>query len=144
MIFLGITIDSVAMECRLPGDKLLALRREVTHLAGKQKVRLRELHSLLGKLNFACRIILMGRIFCRQLSLATAGVSGPRHFICLSKDLRADLKVWDVFLATYNGQSWISGRVSAPELTLFTDVAGPVGYGAFFQGRWSAGRWPEA
>lgn len=61
--FLGIVIDSQAMECHLPEDKLLSLKEEVRLVFGKHKIQLRELQSLLGKLNFACRIMLMGRVF---------------------------------------------------------------------------------
>lgn len=108
------------------------------------KVRVRELQSLLGKLNFACRIIPMDRIFCPQLSLAMAGVNATRHYVCLTRDLRADLRVWDEFLAAYNERSlWMVGPVSNADLTLFMDTAGLVGYGAFYQGQWRAGRRPE-
>lgn len=61
--FLGIVIDSQAMECHLPDDKLLSLKEEVRLVFGKHKIQLRELQSLLGKLNFACRIMPMGRVF---------------------------------------------------------------------------------
>lgn len=64
LVFLSITIDSVAMECRLPENKLVALRGEVNGAASRRKIQLQELQSLPGKLNFACRIIPMGRIFC--------------------------------------------------------------------------------
>lgn len=53
--FLGIVIDSEAMECRLPEDKLEDLKKEIAGLLGLQKVQLRALQSVLGKLNFACR-----------------------------------------------------------------------------------------
>lgn len=37
IIFLGIVIDTVNMECRLPDDKLLALREEVRRVASLKK-----------------------------------------------------------------------------------------------------------
>lgn len=52
--FLGIVIDFQAMECRLPDDKLGALHSEICLVIGKCKIQLRQLQSLLGKLNFAC------------------------------------------------------------------------------------------
>lgn len=36
------------------------------------------------------------------------------------------------------------GPVSNADMVLFTDAAGSGGYGAFFQGKWSAGGWPDA
>lgn len=40
----------------------------------EKKVTLRQLQSLLGKLNFACRAVVPGRAFCRWLIDATVGV----------------------------------------------------------------------
>ncbi|CAJ0966975.1 unnamed protein product [Ranitomeya imitator] len=101
--FLGIEIDTVAMECKLPDDKLVAFREEVRKACTRRKITLHDLQSLLGKLNFACRIMPMGRAFCRRLSLATVGVNSPLHFIRLTKELKQDLKVWALFLEEYNG-----------------------------------------
>lgn len=54
--FLGIVIDSMAMECRLPQEKLVDLQTEIRRIHGMKKIQPRDLQSLLGKLNFACRI----------------------------------------------------------------------------------------
>lgn len=79
--FLGIEIDSRAMECHLADDKLDGLKEEVRLASGKHKIQLRELQSLLGKLNFACHIIPMGRVFCCRLNAAaTAGVYFAQTF----------------------------------------------------------------
>ncbi|XP_077309137.1 uncharacterized protein LOC143928250 [Lithobates pipiens] len=143
--FLGIVIDSAAMECRLPDDKLADLQRAIREIQGRRKVQLTTLQSLLGKLNFACRIIPMGRVFCRRLSAATAGVRAPTHFIRLTEEHRDDLGVWHDFLSSYNGRAvWMSGPVSNFDVALVTDAAGSTGYGAFFQGRWSAEPWPRS
>ncbi|XP_073524941.1 uncharacterized protein [Phyllobates terribilis] len=62
------------MECRLPQEKLVDLMAEVQRVKHLRKVTLKELQSLLGKLNFACLIMPMGRVFCRRIAMATAGV----------------------------------------------------------------------
>ena len=143
--FLGIVVDSEAMECRLPEDKLGALRAEIEGVLGLRKIQLRSLQSLLGKLNFACRIMPMGRVFCRRLSAATSGVKLPTHFVRLNREHRDDLRLWHGFLATYNGRSlWMAGPISNFDLELFTDAAGSAGYGAFHRGAWSAAPWPGA
>ncbi|KAM4652232.1 B-cell receptor CD22-like [Discoglossus pictus] len=61
------------MMCSLPLDKVADMLEWVKHIWAMTKVTLKEMQSLLGKLNFTCRIIPMGRIFSRRLSLATAG-----------------------------------------------------------------------
>lgn len=80
--FLGIVIDLEAMECILPEDKLVDLLDSVKVERRVKKVQLRQVQSLLRKLNFACHTIPMGRVFCRRLAQATAGVSFP-HALCL-------------------------------------------------------------
>ncbi|KAM4045411.1 LOW QUALITY PROTEIN: uncharacterized protein ACNLHF_009243 [Anomaloglossus baeobatrachus] len=133
------------MECRLPEDKLTDLRYCVQRALEAKKIRLRDLQSLLGKLNFACRILPMGRVFSRRLAQATAGVSHPLHFIRLKVEHKADLRVWSRFLQLYNGRSlWLREVVSSDELVLYTDVAGSSGFGAYFGGRWCVGKWPES
>ncbi|XP_072254199.1 uncharacterized protein [Pyxicephalus adspersus] len=144
LAFLGILLDSVHMECRLPEDKLEALKGEVRRACCLEKIRLVELQSLLGKLNFACRIMPMGRIFSRRLAAATAGIKRPEHFVRLTKVLRQDLGVWRQFLEQYNGRSlWLEAQVDNEFLELWTDAAGSSGFGAYFAGHWCAEAWPE-
>ncbi|KAM9324594.1 uncharacterized protein PAF06_000661 [Gastrophryne carolinensis] len=71
--FLGIEIDTVRGVCRLPRDKIEDLVGGLEGALGVKKVTLVQLQSVLGKLNFACRVLPMGRVFTRRLSLATAG-----------------------------------------------------------------------
>ncbi|XP_040294444.1 uncharacterized protein LOC121005739 [Bufo bufo] len=143
--FLGIVIDTQRMECRLPVDKVSDLRTEVAAALAAKKIRLRDLQSLLGKLNFACRILPMGRIFSRRLASATGGVVSPHHFIRLGSELKGDLKVWDSFLKQFNGRALVMGGVvDAFDFELFTDAAGGAGFGAYCEGQWCAGRWPES
>ncbi|XP_053563915.1 uncharacterized protein LOC128654176 [Bombina bombina] len=142
--FLGIQLDSIKMECRLPEDKVADLKSVIGRMLARKKATLRDIQSLLGKLNFACRIIPIGRIFCRRMSLLTTGVSDPRHHVRLSVEVKEDLKVWRTFLEDFNGQvimqeiGW-----SDDQLCLFTDAAGAHGFGAYLNGQWCAGRWPE-
>ncbi|KAM3909894.1 uncharacterized protein RB166_021519 [Leptodactylus fuscus] len=132
------------MECRLPNDKLSGLRADVQRACRLKKLRLRELQSLLGKLNFACRIMPMGRVFSQRLASASAGVTVPSHFVRLGSELRGDLGVWESFLMQYNGRSlWMGDVVEAADFELFTDAAGSVGFGAYFGGSWCVGSWPD-
>jgi hypothetical protein len=55
-----------------------------------------------------------------------------------------DLKVWKEFLITQNGSvtmlpvQWEDNET----LNLFTDSAGSIGFGVYFDGRWAQGTWP--
>lgn len=61
LVFLGILIDSNRTE--LPPDKLSELLAELQAWSSCKKCIKRELLSLIGKLNFACRITPAGHIF---------------------------------------------------------------------------------
>ncbi|KAM3932738.1 uncharacterized protein RB166_005767 [Leptodactylus fuscus] len=143
--FLGIELDTVAMEFRLPESKIADLRHVVRLAGRRRKIMLRDLQSLLGKLNFACRVMPMGRVFNRRLAGATKGLSNPRHFVRLGRAQRDDLLVWQSFLEQYNGRSLMqSAVVDVFDCELFTDAAGGQGFGAFYGGQWCAAPWPLA
>lgn len=142
--FLGIEIDTIAMEFRLPEEKLARLQTQIDSSLAAKKVTLKFLQSLLGLLNFACKIMPMGRVFSRRLSLATVGVKKPNHFIRLSKVLKDDLRVWQSFLAEYNGRSYIIQQgVSCTDVQLFTGASSEHGFGAVFGQAWMASPWPS-
>lgn len=116
--FLAILIDMEAMECRLPEAKLVDSAQQ------GHKITLRQLQSLLGKLNFACRIMPMDRVFNRQLALAKAGLRAPAHHVQLILE-HEDLLVFEQFLDTYNGRSvWMEGVINIREDFYFADATG--------------------
>lgn len=54
--FLGIEIDTVVMGLRLPGDKLIQLRHNLSQWRGKKACRKKELQSIIGSLSHACKV----------------------------------------------------------------------------------------
>ncbi|XP_041438056.1 uncharacterized protein LOC121399992 [Xenopus laevis] len=145
LTFLGIEIDSEARVCRLPKDKVDRTTQAVKRTITAGKVTLKDMQKLLGLLNFACRVIPMGRIFNRRLEKSMAGIKKSFHKIRITKELREDLKVWDKFLTNFNGiRIWIEEARLSQELQFLTDASGSIGFGAYFGGKWSAGRWPRS
>ena len=65
--FLGIEIDTQQMCLRLPQDKLVALKELVTSWLGKKSCSVRDLQSLVGKLQHACKVVQPGRTFLRRI-----------------------------------------------------------------------------
>ena len=52
--FMGIILDSTLVEAHLPEDKLTHLRTLLAPFKGQHSVRLVDLQSLIGTLQFAC------------------------------------------------------------------------------------------
>lgn len=142
--FLGIIIDSDSMEFLLPMNKINRIVSLLEKFLLAKKTTLRELQSLLGLLVFSSRVIPMGRVFCKRLFRSTCGFSLPHSHIRLTKHLKADLSIWLRFIRNFNGHSiWQEDFVSSDLLQLYTDAAGSIGFGVYFNGRWSAESWPD-
>ena len=142
--FAGITLDSVRMEARLPEEKLQKCRNLLTDFLARRSVRLRELQSLIGLLNFTCLVVVPGRAFLRRLLDLTKGVRQPYHHIRLSQSAQLDLALWFKFLSQFNGRSFFLDDVweTSHTLQLYTDSSGSMGFGAVFGKHRFSGTWP--
>jgi len=140
--FLGLELDTVAMELRLPEDKLIKLREKLIYFKTRKKVTLRELQLLIGLLNFACTVVKPGRAFLRRLIDLTLGLKHPNHRRWLTKESRADLNSWSVFVDNFNGKSLLSLMTweNSEQLGLFTDASN-LGFGATFGSKWFSDQW---
>ena len=63
----GIEVDTIDMSLRLPMDKLSRACLKVKSMSKRKKTSMYNRQSLLGTLNFACRVIVSGRAFLRRL-----------------------------------------------------------------------------
>jgi len=74
------------------------------------------------------------------------GLQRPHHRIRLSKEAKANIKVWIQFLAGFNGRPFFIDNlwVTSTTLELFTDAASSKGYGAVFIRKWFYSSWPES
>lgn len=142
LTFLGIELDSIQFEARLPFDKVQKIRTLVTSFIPRKKVTLREIQSLIGLLNFACRVVVPGRAFLRRLIDLTKGIAKPHYRLRLTREARRDLIAWKSFIDTYNGKTIFLSTIwlTSEHLHLFTDASN-IGFGAIFQNSWFCGRW---
>lgn len=151
--FLGIELDTEALTARLPAKRLADMQQLLsTWDHTRRLVSVPELQSLIGKLQFACKVVRPGRTYLRRLidmqtdmeRAQRRGVWGPRR---LSNEALADIQWWRHFIARWNGLSLIYDnewtRWDDPSLLLYTDAC-LIGYGARHGNRWFKGTWtPE-
>ena len=147
IVFLGLELDSVLMVVRIPLEKIRDIVEKIDNLLSKEKTTLKKMQSLIGSLQFACRAIVPGRPFCRRLINSICGLTKPHHHIRLNQGIREDLAMWKVFFEKFNGTSVFYDQFwsSNTEIQLYTDAAAGrgLGFGCYFNGRWSFGVWPE-
>ena len=143
--FLGITLDSVLMQASLPEDKVLRLQEELKMWSTRRKATLKELQSLIGSLNFACKVVPPGRAFLQRIINLTIGISKPHHHIKLNKAFYGDINMWQNFVEHWNcKQSFLNATWdTSTSLHLFTDASGTIGYGGIHGKQWFQGKWEE-
>ncbi len=105
IVFLGVTLDSIKMEARLPQDKLDHCLLLVREYPARSHITVSQLESLTGLLNFACRVVARGRPFLRRLYRLKEGMKKrlPHYRLRLSAETKQDLSTWEIFLQSYNG-----------------------------------------
>ena len=142
--YLGIILDAIQMEARLPSNKLQRIIDMLQTMLNKRSCTKKELLSLLGHLNFASRVIVPGRSFVSYLICLAYSVSELHHRVKLTSECQLDIHMWFRFLKQWNGVSFFLDNTPtlAADFELYTDAAATVGFGGYFQGRWFQGKWP--
>ena len=103
--YLDITLDTQAMEARLPPDKLTRITALVNTSLGRTKSTQGELLSLIGHLGFAVSVIPAGRTFMSKLFTAVYTVEALHHCVYISAECWKDLLMWHQLLRHWNGVS---------------------------------------
>ena len=145
IVFLGIEIDTVQLRLQLPERKLQELQELIQSWVGRQSCRKKELQSLAGKLQHACKVVVPGRTFLRRIFEALRIGGKKFHHIRLSRDFRSDIMWWHTFLAQWNGIALMQGVADTePQIEVFTDASGGVGCGAWWCPQWLQLKWSPA
>lgn len=141
---MGLELDYIKFEIKLPEDKLLRLQEVNNVFKRKCTAILRELHSLICLLNFACLVIPPGRTFLRRIIDLMKGIKKPYHHRRLNSEARADLLAWSNFIEHFNGKTFFhSGKTcTSQSLHLYTDASN-LGFGCTFGTKWFYGPFQE-
>ena len=145
LTFLGIEIDTMANQLRLPRDKQENLQTALRYWMGHEHSQgprrsgsKRELLSLIGLLNHAAQ---PGRAFLRNLINISTTVDSLDHRVHLNRAAREDLAWWHTFLKNWNGVGVLPPTTPVHYLT--SDVSGGWGCGATYRNLWLQLSWPS-
>jgi hypothetical protein len=129
--FLGIELDTVKMEARLPKDKYQKATTLVAQTLQRSSVKYSELESLVGFLAFASKVVRSSRPFLRELYTALSRT--PRsHHIRITGNLKKDLNWWHEFLPQWNGITLLPPTIPTETIRIWTDASGSKGLGGYF------------
>ena len=130
LVFLGIEIDTVAGELRLPEEKL-------SHL-----MSLLQEWSLI--LVHACKVVRPGRSFLRRLLdllHATSSRRGGNCVIRLNRSCQADIAWWGELVGKWNGVSFLCPTLELPVVEVASDASGSWGCDAWHGDNWFQCAW---
>ena len=144
LVFLGIIMDTQLGELRLPADKLARLVTLLEEWGDRKACTRKELESLIGLLNHACKVVRSGRSFLRRMIDLLHAVHHPPHSrtpIRLNAGFRADLAWWREFLTRWNGVSFLPPPSHLPMTEFTSDASGSWGCGAWHRLSWFQVQW---
>ena len=141
--FLGIELDSMTMEARLPEDKLSDTLEMLAQWRGCKSCKKRELQSLIGVLAHASKVVRSSRVFLRRLIDLCTSTNDPDYFIRLNVEARSDIEWWYQFIRQWNGRSMIPLPKLQP-FVLVSDASGNWGCGAYWNSSWFQLQWDNS
>ena len=142
LVFLGIEIDTIAGEIRLPREKLICFKGLIQQWTEKRRCTKRELLSLIGQLQHATVVIHPGHSFLRQLIALSKSVNKLTHHLSINNEARSNILWWHSFLEGWNGTNLLSvAGKRAPDKTFTSDASGSWGCRAHWETEWFQLAW---
>lgn len=127
--FLGLEIDTISLQARLPRDKLVKGESMLSAIQKRTSISRSELEAIIGFLSFASKVVIPGRSFLRRLYDA---LERPNtYWIHISSDMRKDLTWWESFLSKWNGVWMLRTAIARKPRYLWTDASGTIGIGGY-------------
>ena len=153
IIFLGTLLDGERYCLCIPEEKCIKALNQVLWFQHKRTATVKQVQCLTGILNFLNRAIVPGRVFTRRMyaKLKTTDSKGRRlkqyHHISVGREYKSDCKIWEMFLdnaeASVLCRPFTDSKLyqTSDQLAFYTDASGVLGFGCFFDGRWTFGSW---
>lgn len=130
---LGIEIDTIALEARLPPEKLAKARLLTSKALQAGQMTRNQAEQLAGFLSFCTSVVRLGKLFMHYLwqFIAKFGTNLPEHYVKrLPRLLKNDLLWWHHLLPNFNGILLLPTH--RPVIHLYTDASTSYGLGAFY------------
>lgn len=148
IVFLGLLINTITRTIAIPQDKVNKAVDLIEEILSSKKVKVIQIQSIAGTLNFMCKAIVPGRAFVRRLYYKIAGLK-QHHHVRVGTEIKEDLNMWLSLLKM--GQTVcrpfmdFSKVLMADELYFYTDasLAADKGIGGVFKSSYFFGQYPE-
>ena len=144
MSFLGVLFSTLTMTMEITPERLIEIRKLIQLWLNKEYASLKQVQSLLGKLNFIAACVRPSRIFVARLLKWLRSIYGSSEFFHVIPDyVRKDLMWWNRFLPLYNGISLLEfENWSEPDAICSSDSC-LTGCGGFWKGCYFHREFPD-
>ena len=146
-VFLGLLLDSLAMEVSVTEDRAAAITETIDSLVAAGRGQKKVLHTLQGKLGYISQVVRGGKIYTRSLIRAVSAHRGRRGSTMIDVDgeLLDDLRWWRRRLADLRqagSRLWLQ-EADYTVVTGKSDASGRLGWGLvwgsdLFFSKWTA------
>ena len=138
--FLGLKLDSVAMEAHLLLDKLVFLRPLLQDCSVKWLACLWEVQELAGFLQFVPQVIPCSQSFLCHIIDFSMKFQSPFQKLHVTKAVKADIHWWQTFCTSWNVVHLLSPSLLVVDV--HTDASGRKGIGGVCQSEWFSSHVP--
>lgn len=144
MTFIGVLFNTKTMTIEVTPDRLIELKLLLRQWLFKEQASIKEIQSLLGKLNFIAACVKPGRIFIsRMLKWLKWLYSKDQKKYHIPPYVKKDILWWYKFLPTYNGVSMMLYEEWCKPDEIFSSDSCLEGCGGFWQGMFFHSSFPE-
>lgn len=144
MTFVGVLFDTEKMTIEVTQERLLEIRALIKSWLCKEKASIREIQSLLGKLNFVAACVRPGRVFISRMLKwlkILYRLDEKQHII--PNFVKKDLEWWDRFLPIYNGVSMMLIEEFSKPDEIFSCDSCLISCGGFWEGHFFHALFPS-
>lgn len=109
--FVGVIINSARFTLSLPRDKLDGLLQDIRLALQRRTVPRKLLQRVVGKMQWASRVIFGARVFMRSCLDGLSTVLHPGHHVSVTSHMKGDLLWWLHHAGRFNGLMSLSPRL---------------------------------
>ena len=139
LVFLGIGINALRLELFIPPEKASTVLKELRDFLSKRTQRVKKWQSILGRLCHLSQVVTSGRIYLSGFYGSLQGILSQNSncYRTIGAEAREDLEIWKPFLEqTLPTRPFRMLSSSSPTVTIYTDAAKTIGYGAVCGKQW--------
>ncbi len=123
LVFLGIRINIAERQLSLPEGKLHKILELLQVFMDRTTATKREVERLIGKLNFAAKVVKGGRTFLRRMIDLINEYEDHDDVVTLTDEFRADMDWWLRFSSQWNGKAIMIDPTPIGEQRFVTDAS---------------------